>query len=229
MRILITRPKEDGESLANHLSKMGHTCILCPLIKIVPRATVAVPDHAYQAICLTSANGIISAPKFLDRRTPVFGVGPQSAAAATAKGFTNVSFHGGDVDGLVDFISNHCRPELGPMLYLSGTVTSGDLEGKLRAQGFNVFRIMAYDAIAMHPNEIDETLLKIDAVVLYSKRTAKIWQDLISAANLTDEAAKITSLCLSQKVASSLPQSWAKRTATTPDEAAMLRLIDSLT
>lgn len=229
MNIIITRPREDAEKLAVQISARGHNPIIMPLIEIVPRINVVLPHGQWQALCMTSANGISAVPDDFDRDVPVLCVGPHSAAAATEKGFHNVSFHGGDVDGLVDYISLSLTPKSGAILYVSGAITSGDLAGKLNQLGYSVTRVVAYDAVPLIPPNLDAAMQTADAVLLYSQRTAQLWQSAINSVNLVEKAADITTLCLSKLVASRLPQSWNKRVAETPDEAAILRLIDSLT
>jgi uroporphyrinogen-III synthase len=229
MNILITRPREDAEKLSALIAACGYTPILFPLIEIVPRQNISVPNRAWQCLCLTSANGVAAIPDNLSRAIPVVAVGPQSAAAASAKGFTTVSYHGGDVDGLAAWISQNCSASQGPMLYLSGSVTSGDLEGQLITQGFDVTRIMAYDAVPTSAQKLEHILPTLDAVVLYSQRTAELWKTAIDTVGGIEKASTLTTLCLSKLVASRLPQSWNIRTAETPDEAAMLRLVEGLT
>ena len=66
---------------------------------------------------------------------------------------------------------------------------------------------------------------EIDAVLLYSPRTARIWRGLVTPAGLAGRAAHIRNFCLSRNVASVLPEEWAKIIPETPDEQAMLALL----
>jgi hypothetical protein len=69
-------------------------------------------------------------------------------------------------------------------------------------------------------------LAKANGVLLYSPRSARIWCDLMVKSGLDREAATPIYFCLSDNVAKILPQPWQKRVAKTPDEAAMLALLD---
>ena len=90
MKLFVTRPRLDAEPLAELLREKGHETVIAPLIEIVPRKHVPIPRLDFQAICITSANGIRSLAVPLPSGLPVYAVGAQSAVAAKAKGFTNV-------------------------------------------------------------------------------------------------------------------------------------------
>jgi uroporphyrinogen-III synthase len=227
MKLIITRPEEDAAPLIEKLERLGHDCISLPLLEIIPRATVTVPGPSYQAICLTSANGIRAAqiaPDLL--HLPVFTVGPQSKAEAQRRGFNHVSAHGGDVAGLARFIAGHLQPENGPILYLSGAETSGDLEGKLKAQKFKVDRVIAYDAEPAHIADFTKIVADADAVLLYSPRSAQLWHSQVESHDCDGHIKKLDHFCLSSNVAAKLPQSWVKRVARSPDESGMFLLLE---
>jgi uroporphyrinogen-III synthase len=228
MRIAVTRPGEDAGPLRRKLEALGHEVVMAPLMTIKPRAGVIIPDLAWQAMAVTSANGIRALPAghgLASIRT--LTVGPQSLKAATAAGFT-AEAHGGDVDGLAAFIRSALDPDAGPILYLSGAETAGDLEGQLTAAGFACHRAVLYDAVPAGSLGRAEAALRggeIDAVLLYSPRTARIWQDLVKTAGLIGPAGRIRNFCLSRNVASVLPEGWNKVVPDTPDEQAMLALL----
>ena len=55
MRLLVTRPEPDGERTAQALRARGHAVVLAPLLRTEPVA-FALPDQAFAAVVLTSAN-----------------------------------------------------------------------------------------------------------------------------------------------------------------------------
>ena len=229
MRVAVTRPEEDAGPLTAKLAAMGHEVVMAPLLEIRPRAGVAIPALPWQAIAVTSANGIRALPgghNLTSFRT--LTVGPQSLKAALAAGFT-AEAHGGDVDGLAAFIRDHLDPRAGPILYLSGAETAGDLEAQLAAAGFACRRVVLYDAAPAETlGPVEDALRqgRLDAVLLYSPRSAKIWRGLVEAAGLHAEAARPCHLCLSRNVAAALPEGWNTAIAASPDEAAILRLLE---
>jgi uroporphyrinogen-III synthase len=227
MKIIITRPEEDAQPLADKLSALGHSSVLIPLLKIVARRGIEIPGRNYQAICLTSANGVRALTDISNMKSiPVLAVGPQSLQAAQNKGFTDASAHGGDVIGLTIYVEQNFDKNSGPLLYISGSETSGDLEGKLKAVGFDVDRVITYDALpaSLHGRESD--VMAADAVVLYSPRSARLWFSEITTLNLLNAAKHLKHICLSDNVAAALPQSWHKSIAKEPTESAMLALLD---
>jgi uroporphyrinogen-III synthase len=227
MRIIVTRPEEDAGPLAERLKSMGHEPLLLPLMKIVPRPAVALPTKAYQFICLTSANGARSLRSIAGQEdTPLIAIGAQSLLAATKAGFTNTSAQGGDVEGLANFVIANFYPQSGPVLYLSGSTISGDLESELKQAGFLVDRLITYDAV---PTGLEAHISQIefaDAVLLYSPRAAKIWCEEMKVLKLEKSVSIKKHYCLSDNVAAALPQSWPKRIAREPIESALLDLLD---
>jgi uroporphyrinogen-III synthase len=223
MKLILTRPEPDSRKLAAKLAELGHESAIIPLLKIVARQTPAIPKRNWQAICFTSANGIMARPhdnSILE--TKVLTVGPQSFAAARLAGFTKASAHGGDVDGLVQHITSTMLPTGGPILYPSGAETSGDLEGKLKARGFDVARVIVYDAVPTQPTGLDAVIAAAHGVLLFSPRTAMLWRD--TQANMS----ALTHYCLSPAVAAKLPKHLDQRVASTPDEPGMLALLAKL-
>jgi uroporphyrinogen-III synthase len=225
MKIIITRPEEDAGPLAVKLQAMGHEPVMLPLIKIETRRGVEIPNRNYQFIFMTSANGVrVIENSSALQHIPVLAVGPQSKAAALRKGFSTVSMQGGDVTGLAKYVKDHVKPSDGPLLYLSGSETSGDLEGKLKPAGFDVDRVVTYDAVPAPLTAHAATIAAAEAVMLYSPRTAKLWRQGIEDVGV--DVFHIKHFCLSANVAAALPQSWHKRIATKPVESAMLELLD---
>jgi uroporphyrinogen-III synthase len=232
MRVVITRPQEDAGALKAKLEALGHKIIVAPLLTIIARNHVAIPELPWQAIAATSANGIRAldhAPHL--RPIRMLTIGPQSLAAARRAGFTRASAHGGDVDGLMRYIHETFDPAAGPILYLSGATTAGDLEAQLRHAGFECVRVVIYDAVPATTLGAAGAALgagQIDAVLLYSPRSAKVWTSLVKAEGLAAAAAVPDYLCLSRNVAAVLPEAWRISVAGWPDEAAMLALLEQI-
>lgn len=227
MNIIITRPEEDALPLAGKLQAMGHHVFIVSMMSIVPRKTIIIQNKIYQAICLTSANGVRSLNSIAGLENfPVVAVGPQSLQAAIQAGFRDVTAQGGDVHGLAAYVKEKYNPTAGTILYISGLETSGDLEGQLKSAGFKVDRIITYDAVPAKLLNYQTEIREADAVMLYSPRSAKIWRSEISCLGLENAAEKITYYCLAASVAASLPQSWPKIIAQEATEASLLAALE---
>ncbi len=218
MHLLVTRPEPDAGELIAWLEQAGHEVSHFPLLEIKFLADVSLPTAKPQAVLITSANGAralgrhAQMPQFAD--TMAITVGPASAKAAMEAGFKNIRKTGrGDVIGVIEYAQQHLTPQDGPLLYASGSKTSGDLVGELQSSGFEVDRVVLYQAIAAEklPEKICQSLP--DGVLLFSPRTAKIWLSLVKLPSgaksgaksggcvCADELAKIKHYCLSDNVA----------------------------
>ena len=227
MKLLVTRPIEDAQPLAEKLEGLGHEAVIVPLLQIQPREGVVLPDGPFQALCVSSANGLAGKLDLAPfHHVPFFAIGPQSALEAHRQGFDHVHGKGGNVEGLVRVMCKSLKPENGPILYLSGSETTGDLEGKLKAEGFTVARVVVYDAVPCEVGNMAQLLDGTDGVLLYSPRTTKLWVNQLMGGKISDLAKNLVHYCLSANVAANLPQGWAKRISRTPDENGMLTLLD---
>jgi len=240
MRLLVTRPEHDAADLARALKAKGHSVRLEPLLQIVPVPDATVPDGPFQALLVTSANGVralalLPAVSRLSK-LPVLAVGVASGDAAQAAGFATVQSAAGDLDDLARLVGKTCDPSGGPLLYVTGSVVSGDLKGVLERLGFRVDRAVLYDAVECHAlsaitiNELRNQ--ELDGVLLYSPRSARIWARCVTAAKLGDATRALTHYCLSPSVARALEQEYGHRppdirTADTPSQEHLMALLSA--
>lgn len=228
---LITRPREDSAELARDLEARGLAVMIEPLLDIVPVADAAVDPEGAQGILATSANGIRALARLLpDRTLPVWAVGDASARVARQLGFQTVASAGGDVDSLAALVAASADPAQGTLLHAAGTVSAGDLSGRLEATGFAVRRLVLYEArtaTAISPT-LAEALARgaVDMALFFSPRTAATFATLIAASGAGLRSA--TAYALSANVARALsPLPWRRiRTAADPTQAALLAALD---
>ncbi|MBW8707923.1 MAG: uroporphyrinogen-III synthase, partial [Alphaproteobacteria bacterium] len=144
MRILVTRPLEDGQEIAARLAERGHQAVLAPLL--TPRfddgPELELGD--VQAVLATSANGI----RALVRRTPrrdlsIFAVGPQTTEEALKNGFTEVKNADGDAKALAEAATRWAARK-GTLLHVCGQDAPGTLAENLSLRGFKVRRCPLY-------------------------------------------------------------------------------------
>lgn len=234
MHLLVTRPQPDAEDLQRKLEVRGFRVSVAPLLDICTGPQRPIPSRPYQAVLITSANGARALTQHPARdrllRLVAYAVGPQSRAAAAASGFERVAEAGGDVNAIIDKVKSELEPGRGPLLYLSGEETSGDLEAVLQRRGFEVDRVIMYAAVpAAHLPPPVTAMIKrgaIDGVLLYSLRTAKVWRKCISADGLDTHAGHILHFCLATPVAGALPAEWMTKTAASPSEQGMFDIIE---
>lgn len=236
MRLLLTRPQDDSRPVALHLERLGHEVLQDALLRVVWRDG-PVPDLAgVQGLLFTSANGVRAFARLCPARgLPVglvaWAVGDATAAAARAAGFDRVVSAAGDVEALAGLVVARCRPDDGDFLHPAASAVAGDLSGRLGAAGFAVRRLVLYEttpATALSP-ATREALAegRLDAVLVYSPRTARTLVALVQAAGLTAACARVRVLCLSPAVAAALAElPWrTSEIAASPDQAALLALL----
>ena len=227
MKILVTRPLEDGRQIAARLAEKGHQALLAPLLEPRFFDGPEPPLDDVQAILATSANGV----RALIRRTPrrdmsVFAVGPQTAEEATKAGFTDVRSADGDAVALAEAAARWAKPE-GVLLHVSGEDAPGTLADTLAARGFTIRRVVLYGmaAAAELPSETRAALRdgRLDAVMFFSPRTAGLFLELAQGLPI----ASLTAFCISPNTARALPQgAFADiRVAAKPNQTAMLALV----
>lgn len=231
-RILITRPREDAEPLAAILAEHGIQSLIEPLMRAEVLPGEPLELEGVQALIASSANGIRAFAARDGRRClPVCAVGDATAAAAREAGFTEVASASGDVEALAAMIIASRDPRKGALVHIAGTVSAGDLGGRLQAAGFDYRRAVLY---TMRPAKAlsapaREALASgtLTGVALYSPRTATLFAELAAADGLATACAALSAYCLSPAVAEKLAQLplAARIVSKRPDQPAMVEAI----
>lgn len=120
------------------------------------------------------------------QRMAAFAVGPQTAAMLRAAQFENIHQADGDLPALVKTIAAHYEGGA-PLLHIAGRDRAGDLAGLLESQDIKCDRAVLYRAqaatafSAAAQAALKDATAPIDAVVLYSQRSADIFCALYAA------------------------------------------------
>lgn len=230
--MLVTRPEPDASETVARLGAIGITGIPAPMLE---HQTLrgSLPDaDGFAAIAVTSANalralrerGVLNS--YL--KLPLYAVGGRTAAVAKALGFTNVTHAQGGFSALAELLA-HSKLK-GPIFYPSARELAGDLAKSLAPYGRMVITAEVY---AMNPVEAmplraagELATGAIDAVLLYSRRTAETFVKLADAHIDKLERRQLGMLCLSEAVAAPLVDAHFVRVslAEQPSEEAMMGL-----
>jgi uroporphyrinogen-III synthase len=233
MRALITRPREESETLAAALAARGIGAVAEPLLEVHYRSPAALDLGGVQAILCTSANGVRALARASgERRVPVFAVGDATALQARAEGFTAVESAGGDVNDLIRLTAARLHPQNGQLLHVAGDAVAGDLVGALRGRGFSIERSVLYEArpvAALSPASV--STLRSGAIgfaLFFSPRTAAVFARLAGSACVARCCGTITAVSISPAADAALADvPWLKRRiAERPTQAALLDMID---
>ena len=181
MRVLLTRPLEDGAETARQLAMRGHEPLLAPLLSVRFLGGPEIILDDVQAILATSANGARALARRTSRRDlPIFAVGPQTAAEARKLGFADVKSADGDAEALARAARVWTQPGKGALLHVAGEGNDGKLAASLSE--FSVRREILYAVTPVEkmPAEILAWLGQgeVEAALFFSPRSAAIFRDL---------------------------------------------------
>ena len=251
MRLLLTRPQPDAQRTAAALRQRGHAVIVAPMLSIEALADAEIGagswtgswagswagswSGSWTAIAITSANAAAAVATHRQRQAllglPAFAVGERSAQAMRAAGFADVTSANGGSGDLARLFAARLAPGAS-ILYLAGEQRSGDLDAKLRAQGFRVQTVTIYRAVAaatLPAAAIDALASGIDGVAHFSRRSAEAYVNAARAAGLLAAALKPAQFCLSEQIGEPLRRAGAAsvRVAPRPVEAALIEIIEA--
>jgi len=232
MRLLLTRPRDDAEALAETLRGHGHVAIVAPIMEVHLLPGPPLTLDGVQGVLATSANGIRAlAARTARRDLTVYAVGPQTSESARTAGFPVVINADGDSTALVETVARAADPAKGRLLHAAGAETAGRLRQALQARGFRVETTVLYEAVPVIklPTEAAENLRNetLDGVLLFSPRSAKTFATLVMEAELAPQCARLTAYCISAATAEALqPLTFGRiAVAGTPNQDAILDLI----
>ena len=228
MHILLTRPLEDCSEMILKFKSLGHKVSHLPLIKINKLNYDEVNFSNYKGIIFTSANAI----KFLeisqiDKNILCFCVGDATEKKARSAGFQNVVAAEGNVKNLQELILQNFDKKDGALVYVSGELVSFDLDQELLKEGYNIQRVINYQA--NHNQKFDEKFVEKlrqsmpDIVYVYSQNSASSFLNFIKINQLESLWMSTNLMCIGEKTSSLLNEiKWKKIFLFNPGEEEFL-------
>ncbi len=206
--ILITRPQASSETLAAELKRHGYECVIEPLLTIIPDIALR-PAGNHQAVLVTSGNALdalgksnIDISALLD--LPCFCVGPRTAVKAAALGFRTTYAASGDGAVLAQLVAQKLPHKNRPLLHIAGNDVDSKAYDQLRIMAFTVVAWPVYAAIAaakLTPQAIARLEEgKLDAVLVFSARTAVTLKSLLRQHGLEACCERLIAIGLSEAV-----------------------------
>lgn len=210
------------------------------MLRFEPVAFHDDEDARYGAVIVTSANALRGiAPHLKDGKLlklPLFAVGERTASAAREIGFENVIPANGDATALRDLVLASVKTKelkkASTLLYLAGADLARDLAGELGERGFSVVTHTTYrmSPVANLPRDVCDAFAanQVEAVLHYSRRSARAFLDAARAAGVEISALAIPQCCISDTVASVVRDAGATHVmvAGSPDENALFAALD---
>ncbi len=228
MHILLTRSLDNCSEMISKFQSLGHKISHLPLLKINKINYEKINFSDYGGIIFTSVNAV----KFLDmdqvdKNIICFCVGNYTEKKARDKGFQNTIAAEGSVSNLKELIIRNYNFKNKKLLYVSGELISIDLDQELLKEGYNVKRIINYQAV--HNQNIDENFVKElkqnmpDLVYIYSQNSALSFLNFIKYNQLESLCMKTNLLCIGEKSSSILNEiKWKKIFLFNPGEEEFL-------
>jgi uroporphyrinogen-III synthase len=240
MAVLVTRPSPDDEATAAALRIRGFEVLLAPMLRFEPVAFHDDTDARYGAVIVTSANALrgiephLAGSRLL--KLPLFAVGEHTAAAARRAGFNKVIAANGDATALRELMLESVKTrelkKAATLLYLAGADLARDLAGEHGERGFDVVTHTTYRMIPVSslPREVCDGFAAngIEAVLHYSRRSARAFLEAARAAGVEISALAIPQCCISDGVAAVVRDAGAPQVtiARSPDENALFEGLD---
>lgn len=232
MRVLVTRAEEQGRATGKRLEAAGHDAVTAPLTRTVLDGDTEITLDGVQALLVTSVNAVTALCLRSDadafRALPTFAVGDRTARAAQDRGFQNTVSASGNRHDLVALVAARLDPLDGPILWAAGEDRTADLEDELVARGFSVRAVVVYriEPVETLPEGVADDLRsgRIDAVAVYSPKSAEILVDALAARGITGETSSFRIHAISEAAAEPLRRAGFDRVvvAARPDEPGLL-------
>ncbi len=209
MKLLVTRPREDGLATAAALHKLRVKAILEPLYKLDQVSDVPELGGPYQGLLFTSRNGAKAfARLFGIPDLPCFCVGDSTAQIARELGFRPVYSAQGNSDDLVALILQHCPANEGPLFRAAGDYDDDSLTDTLLTHKYTIDARILYNAVPVNRLQRSTvmTLAKgfMDGVTFFSPAAAHHFKDLMLQERLDACCARMQAFCISEATAAKL-------------------------
>ena len=228
MHILLTRPLEDCSEMILKFKSLGHQVSHLPLLNIEKKNYEEINFSDYGGIIFTSANAV----KYLDnnklnKNIYCFCVGNVTEKKARSAGFQNTIAAEGNVLNLKELIIRNYVLKKKPLLYISGEITSADLDQQLINEGYSVKRIINYRVD--HNQKFNENFIKElklnmpDMVYIYSQNSASSLLNFIKIYQIENNWMNTNLMCIGEKTSSILNEiKWKKIFLFNPGEEEFL-------
>ena len=230
--MLVTRPEEEARETALRLEGLHHEAIVAPLIAVRFLAGNELDVDGVQAFLATSSNGVRAlARRSRERRCPLFAVGRQTARTARELGFLSVKDADGDARALADLVANALDPAAGVLVHATARDAPGAFAEALVRSGFRVRSEILYETpiVAELPQNAAAAIREgqLDAVLLFSAKTATALRDQAAGAGLAPHCARLRAFCISHACADALSPLVFSRVAVAPapNQDALLGLL----
>ena len=209
MYVLLTRPKNESEELAEELFKFGMQVIIDPLLLITKmdgweREYNTIKKNEIALIIFTSSNAIREFSSYEKARNfDIAVVGRKSEFVAKNLGYKNIQVADGSALSLYSLMKEEKRN--GKILYVAGDSVTLEIADKLNEVGVAAKKIVVYkSSSALNLSHQTMQLLienKINSAIFFSTKTAQTFVDLVKNGAIKFDLSSTKVFALSEKIA----------------------------
>ena len=219
--LLLLRPQPGNNATAERAREMGLTVIQIPLFDILPADGGPLPAGPYDALLLTSINGVRFGATIMRSFAdlPAYAVGEATAYAARLAGHAQVITGGGDAQSTAAMMAADGRRNV---LHIAGE----DVR-PFDSQGVGIVRHVVYRTILRDTAAVRTALNGLGPLVVavHSPRAAIQFASLVPATRRM----RIHVAAISEAAARLCGKGWASvAIATKPDDTALLHCVETL-
>jgi len=240
--VWVTRTSEGARRTARAIEAMGYETLVAPVLKVQALKPIIDP-HSFDAVIFTSRNGLNAFCALCSRRAlTAWCVGDATAEAAREKGFQQVISAAGDGRALAELIrrtaDRHSR-----LFYAAPREPAAALGKTLRADGFQVGEAALYETQFVMPRFSPADLARISHILVQSPRAGRAIAGALIVHHNKLCFPNLQFVCISEaawrgvetglrhsgvaEIRQALAAGLNRHIAATPDEAAMLSLLDT--
>ncbi len=229
--VWVTRTQPGADRTARAVEALGHKVVVAPVLEVIP-LPADFSGIRFNAVIFTGGNAVEAFCRLSERRdVTAWCVGDTTAEGAQAQGFQTVMSADGDAEALFKLIKDKA-PRDGLFLYLSPKEPAAPLLAWMWAEGLSISQIPVYETRMVTP-DLDPT--EVTHVLIHSAKAAR------AVANVLGKFA-FTKLCLvfisdavsaafdeawTRLTKNNVPEAFTRRISPFPDEASMLKRIET--
>lgn len=231
--VWVTRTQPGADNTARAVQALGHEAIVAPVLEVLP-LPADFSGLRFNAVIFTGGNALDAFCRLSDRRdVTAWCVGDATAEAARAQGFRTVMNADGDAEALFKLIKAKASREA-LFLYPAPKEPAAPLLAWMWAEGLQISQIPVYETRVVKP---DIDLTRITHVLIQSAKAARVAAEMLAVSKFA-----FTKLCLifisdaasnafdegwMQTTKNNVPEAFARRISPFPDEASMLKRIET--
>jgi uroporphyrinogen-III synthase len=214
-RLVILRPEPGAARTASRAAELGLTADVHPLFVPQPLGWIPPAPDRFDALLLTSANGVRLAGAHLAdyRDLPAYAVGRATAGALAQAGFDNVVAGTSDGSAIAARIAadGHAK-----VLHLAGKTVAPMDEGALTVE-----RVAVYAMMRTQDEGLAQRIAPDSVIMVHSPRAGEILAERVGQAQRAD----LHLIAISPAALAASGAGWASaRSVDSPDDERMLAL-----